>query len=192
MYNLYENAAANSYQSCRECISRVCEAAGLKTADRRRKTTKTIGRILGESPLMQHAGSNVTLAITSAALKLALLDTGALIAHHDMPNISFASGGDPDTLDFIAYVAKDCRYGRACFVLECGGGQAQNVITSIGQAFELRFKEYLKKTPQTQAGVTAGVGALTSNASNVPGANGSIQNLNHNVQAQPGVSYTTI
>ncbi|XP_018009757.1 serine-rich adhesin for platelets isoform X2 [Hyalella azteca] len=176
----------------KECISRVCEAAGLKTADRRRKTTKTIGRILGESPLMQHAGSNVTLAITSAALKLALLDTGALIAHHDMPNISFASGGDPDTLDFIAYVAKDCRYGRACFVLECGGGQAQNVITSIGQAFELRFKEYLKKTPQTQAGVTAGVGALTSNASNVPGANGSIQNLNHNVQAQPGVSYTTV
>ncbi len=26
---------------------------------------------------------------------------------HDMPNISFASGGDTDTLDFVAYVAKD-------------------------------------------------------------------------------------
>ena len=55
-----------------------------------------------------------------------------------------------DTLDFIAYVAKDSRYGRACFVLECGGGLAQDVITTIGQAFELRFKEYLKRTPSVQ------------------------------------------
>ena len=28
--------------------------------------------------------------------------------------------------------------GRACYVLECGGGLAQDVITTIGQAFELR------------------------------------------------------
>jgi len=33
-------------------------------------------------------------------------------------------------------------------VLECGGGMAQEVITTIGQAFELRFKEYLKRRPQ--------------------------------------------
>lgn len=49
-----------------------------------------------------------------------------------------------ETLDFVAYVAKDSA-GRACYVLECGGGLAQDVITTIGQAFELRFKEYLKK-----------------------------------------------
>lgn len=60
------------------------------------------------------------------------------------PNLSLLP---QDTLDFIAYVAKDSRYGRACFVLECGGGLAQDVITTIGQAFELRFKEYLKRTP---------------------------------------------
>ena len=53
-----------------------------------------------------------------------------------------------ETLDFIAYVAKDEKYGRACFVLECGGGLAQDVITTIGQAFDLRFKEYLKKAPK--------------------------------------------
>lgn len=57
---------------------------------------------------------------------------------HDMPNISFASGGDVDTLDFVAYVAKDRENVRSCFVLECGGGLAQDVITSVGQAFELR------------------------------------------------------
>ena len=53
-------------------------------------------------------------------------------------------------LDFVAYVAKDSRYGRACFVLECGGGLAQDVITTIGQAFELRFKEFMKKSPKSQ------------------------------------------
>lgn len=75
--------------------------------------------------------------------------------------------GAQDTLDFIAYVAKDGMYGRACFVLECGGGQAQNVITSIGQAFEMRFKEYLKKTPQPSSLSPAGgaaVGAVTGGA----------------------------
>ena len=63
-----------------------------------------------------------------------------------MPNISFASGGDSDTLDYIAYVAKDSSGGRGCYVLECSGGLAQDVITTIGQAFELRFKEFLRKS----------------------------------------------
>lgn len=75
--------------------------------------------------------------------------------HHNCIPISFPSPNPlsciaQDTLDFIAYVAKDSRYGRACFVLECGGGLAQDVITTIGQAFELRFKEYLKRTPSVQ------------------------------------------
>ena len=59
---------------------------------------------------------------------------------HEMPNISFASGGDTDTLDFVAYVAKDRAGVRSCFVLECGGGIAQDVITTVGQAFELRYE----------------------------------------------------
>ena len=83
----------------------------------------------------------------------------------DAHQFSFASGGDSDTLDYIAYVAKDgagngglrlvtmtiltsdwLTGGRACYVLECTGGLAQDVITTIGQAFELRFKEFLKKS----------------------------------------------
>lgn len=56
-----------------------------------------------------------------------------------MPNISFASGGDAETLDYVAYVAKDKNNVRSCYVLECGGGLAQEVITTIGQAFELRY-----------------------------------------------------
>lgn len=50
-----------------------------------------------------------------------------------------------DTLDFVAYVAKDDHDVRACYVLECGGGLAQDVITTVGQAFELRYKEFLTR-----------------------------------------------
>lgn len=52
-----------------------------------------------------------------------------------------------DTLDFVAYVAKDGQSARACFVLQCGGGLAQDVISTIGQAFELRFREFMRGVP---------------------------------------------
>ncbi|GFG28811.1 hypothetical protein Cfor_03033 [Coptotermes formosanus] len=130
-------------QVARECISRVCEAAGLKTVDKKRKTEKRVQRAIAEHPIMEHAGANVNLTISSCGLVLTALESGRIIAQHDMPRISFASGGGTDTLDFVAYVAKDVQDWRACYVLECGGGLAQDVITSIGQAFELRFKEFL-------------------------------------------------
>ena len=38
--------------------------------------------------------------------RLSDLDNGRVLHQHLMPNISFASGGDNDTLDYIAYVAK--------------------------------------------------------------------------------------
>ncbi|XP_057365477.1 uncharacterized protein LOC130686265 isoform X2 [Daphnia carinata] len=135
-------------QIAKECINIVCETAGLKTVDKKRKVDRRIQRILGDAPHMEHAGSDVALTISSGCLRISTLEGSAVVACHDMPNISFASGGDPDTLDFVAYVAKDTIHGRACYVLECGGGLAQDVITTIGQAFELRFKEYLKRTPR--------------------------------------------
>ncbi|XP_064901846.1 SHC-transforming protein 3 isoform X4 [Columba livia] len=67
-----------------------------------------------------------------------------IIANHHMQSISFASGGDPDTTDYVAYVAKDPVNRRACHILECCDGLAQDVISTIGQAFELRFKQYLR------------------------------------------------
>nr|SVE85606.1 EOG090X098F [Daphnia pulicaria] len=135
-------------QIAKECINIVCETAGLKTVDKKRKVDRRIQRILGDAPHMEHAGSDVALTISSGCLRISTLEGSTVVACHDMPNISFASGGDPDTLDFVAYVAKDNVHGRACYVLECGGGLAQDVITTIGQAFELRFKEYLKRTPR--------------------------------------------
>ena len=53
-----------------------------------------------------------------------------------------------DIQDFVAYVAKDEERGRACYVFECPGGLANNVITTIGHAFELRFKNFLSANLQ--------------------------------------------
>ncbi|XP_033750378.1 SHC-transforming protein 1-like isoform X1 [Pecten maximus] len=131
----------------REAISRVCESAGMKPLSKKKKDKK-LSKMLGERPEMQYAGSNVNLTITTEALTLMIMESGEMIANHQMPGISFASGGDSETLDFVAYVAKDAVNGRACHVLECGGGLAEDVITTIGQAFELRFKEYLKNQPK--------------------------------------------
>ena len=55
----------------------------------------------------QTANTSVKLTITSEFLRLSDLDTGQEILSHTMPNVSFASGGDADTADYIAYVGKD-------------------------------------------------------------------------------------
>lgn len=44
---------------------------------------------------MENAGTNVTLRVSSKFLSLVSLETGDVIVKHDMPKISFASGGDP-------------------------------------------------------------------------------------------------
>uniref|UniRef100_H0V7Z6 SHC adaptor protein 4 n=2 Tax=Cavia porcellus TaxID=10141 RepID=H0V7Z6_CAVPO len=86
---------------------------------------------------------NIKLTISTCSLTLMNLDNQQIIASHHMQSISFASGGDPDTTDYVAYVAKDPVNQRACHILECHSGTAQDVIGTIGQAFELRFRQYL-------------------------------------------------
>ncbi|XP_037653029.1 SHC-transforming protein 3 [Choloepus didactylus] len=132
-------------QITREAISRVCEAVpGAKGAFKKRKPpSKMLSSILGKSNL-QFAGMSISLTISTASLNLRTSDSKQIIANHHMQSISFASGGDPDTTDYVAYVAKDPVNRRACHILECCDGLAQDVISSIGQAFELRFKQYLQ------------------------------------------------
>uniref|UniRef100_A0A8C2UNW7 SHC adaptor protein 3 n=2 Tax=Chinchilla lanigera TaxID=34839 RepID=A0A8C2UNW7_CHILA len=132
-------------QITREAISRVCEAVpGARGALKKRKPpSKMLSSILGKSNL-QFAGMSISLTISTASLNLRTPDSKQIIANHHMQSISFASGGDPDTTDYVAYVAKDPVNRRACHILECCDGLAQDVIGSIGQAFELRFKQYLQ------------------------------------------------
>uniref|UniRef100_A0A8C3SEY7 SHC-transforming protein 1 n=2 Tax=Chelydra serpentina TaxID=8475 RepID=A0A8C3SEY7_CHESE len=136
-------------QVTREAISLVCEAVpGAKGAVRRRKPCgRSLNSILGKSNL-KFAGMPITLTISTSSLNLMASDCKQIIANHHMQSISFASGGDPDTAEYVAYVAKDPVNQRACHILECPEGLAQDVISTIGQAFELRFKQYLKNPPK--------------------------------------------
>ncbi|MED6264603.1 SHC-transforming protein 3, partial [Characodon lateralis] len=128
-----------------EAISLVCEAVpGTKGALRKRKPpSKVLSSILGKSNL-QFAGMSINLNISTSSLNLMTPDCKQIIANHHMQSISFASGGDPDTTDYVAYVAKDPVNRRACHILECSDGLAQDVISTIGQAFDLRFQQYLQ------------------------------------------------
>ncbi|XP_019909194.2 LOW QUALITY PROTEIN: SHC-transforming protein 3 [Esox lucius] len=136
-------------QITREAISLVCEAVpGAKGALRKRKPpSKILSNILGKSNL-QFAGMSINLNISTSSLNLMTPDSKQIIANHHMQSISFASGGDPvndpDTTDYVAYVAKDPVNRRACHILECSDGLAQDVISTIGQAFDLRFQQYLQ------------------------------------------------
>ncbi|XP_041366256.1 SHC-transforming protein 1-like isoform X2 [Gigantopelta aegis] len=132
----------------REAINLVAEAAGLKTVSKKKRVEKKILKMIGDNPYMHYAGSNVNMTITTDTINLMVMESGEIIADHPMQVVSFASGGDAETLDFVAYVAKDPSRGRACHVLECGGGLSEDVVTTIGQAFELRFKMYLNKKPK--------------------------------------------
>lgn len=86
---------AKAYSSnYRECISRVCEAASLKTSTKKRRVDKQVMQCICDTPEMYNAGSNATLTVSSKFLSLVTLETNEEIAKHDMPRISFASGGD--------------------------------------------------------------------------------------------------
>lgn len=142
-------------QITREAICMVCEAVpGTKGALRKRKPpSKTLSSILGKSNL-QFAGMSINLNISTSSLNLMTPDCKQIIANHHMQSISFASGGDSETTDHVAYVAKDPVNRRACHILECADNLAQDVISTIGQAFDLRFQQYLQcpssKIPATQ------------------------------------------
>ncbi|KAG5683262.1 hypothetical protein PVAND_012553 [Polypedilum vanderplanki] len=125
----------------KECINRVCDFANIRSP-KKRKVERRIQQVISTQPCMEHCGTNVVLNISSRCLQLTSIETNEIVAKHDMPNISFASGGDSSSSNFVAYVAKDVMEWRACYVLDCGPDRAQTVISTMGQAFELRYKNY--------------------------------------------------
>ncbi|XP_070690854.1 SHC-transforming protein 1-like [Pempheris klunzingeri] len=134
-------------QVTREAISRLCERTSAKTVVKtKRSVCKGPSAVLGEINL-QFSGSRVILTVSTDSVTLIVASSLRKIAHHPMPAISFASGGDPEMADYIAYVAKDLFNQRACHILECPRGRAAEVINSIGQAFETRFRQLLSHTP---------------------------------------------
>jgi SHC-transforming protein 1 len=60
----------------------------------KRKIDKRVQQCISVQTCMEHAGSDVLLNISSKSLEIKSLDSNEVIARHDMPRISFASGGD--------------------------------------------------------------------------------------------------
>uniref|UniRef100_A0A3Q3DXU2 SHC adaptor protein 3 n=1 Tax=Hippocampus comes TaxID=109280 RepID=A0A3Q3DXU2_HIPCM len=127
-------------QITREAISLVCEAVPpTKGALRKRKPpSKALSNILGKSNL-QFAGMSINLNISTSSLNLMTPDCKQIIANHHMQSISFASGGDPVSISY-----KTHPFNHSCHILECSDGLAQDVIGTIGQAFDLRFQQYMQ------------------------------------------------
>nr|XP_033812398.1 SHC-transforming protein 2 [Geotrypetes seraphini] len=135
-------------QVTREAINRLYEAVpGVKGTWKKKSPNKALLSILGKSNLC-FAGMNIDVNISIEGVNLMIPTSQQVIANHHMQSISFASGGDTDTTDYVAYVAKDPINQRACHILECCDGLAQSIISTIGQAFELRFKQYLHSPPK--------------------------------------------
>ncbi|XP_062034158.1 SHC-transforming protein 2 [Lepus europaeus] len=138
-------------QVTREAINRLHEAVpGVRGSWKKKAPNKALASILGKSNL-RFAGMSISVHISIDGLSLSVPATRQTIASHHMQSISFASGGDTDMTDYVAYVAKDPVNQRACHILECCEGLAQRVISTMGQAFELRFKQYLHSPPQVGA-----------------------------------------
>ncbi|XP_054982451.1 SHC-transforming protein 2 isoform X1 [Sorex araneus] len=134
-------------QVTREAINRLHESVpGVRGSWKKKAPNKALASILGKSNL-RFAGMSIAVSISVDGLNLSVPATRQIIANHHMQSISFASGGDTDMTDYVAYVAKDPINQRACHILECCDGLAQSVISTVGQAFELRFKQYLHSPP---------------------------------------------
>ncbi|MEJ1269762.1 SHC (Src homology 2 domain containing) transforming protein 2 [Cricetulus griseus] len=135
-------------QVTREAINRLHEAVpGVRGSWKKKASNKALASILGKSNL-RFAGMSISVNISVDGLNLSVPATRQIIANHHMQSISFASGGDSDMTDYVAYVAKDPINQRACHILECCEGLAQSIISTVGQAFELRFKQYLHSPPK--------------------------------------------
>lgn len=125
-----------------ESIYRLCEANSIKR-NSDRKSSDHINRMLEDEPNLAHSGLDVQLNVSSTHITVVARDKKQTIVQHEMPNVSFASSGDEETVDYVAYVAKNEKYGRACFVLECGYDNAKKVLNIIRRAFEMRTQQFL-------------------------------------------------
>ncbi|CAM4791827.1 unnamed protein product [Rotaria magnacalcarata] len=133
----------------RDSIRLVCTAVGVSLRERNKSDASSNGQsMIAAQANLTHSHTPVQLIISTDALVLKRSDDSQIICSHKMEGISFASAGEHDTKDYIAYVAKDNMNKRACHVLSCATNESLDVITTIGQAFELRYNEYVQTQRQ--------------------------------------------
>lgn len=132
----------------REAISKCCLESKMFNF-KPSKVSLTHG-VIGDVHL-QNSGKTMTVTFSKSHVKVFVADT--MIYQHPMECISFASLGEQEYNNLVAYVSKDPILERACFIFECVSGLANDLILTIGQAFELKYKEYLNKNPIIQPSI---------------------------------------
>uniref|UniRef100_A0A8D3DEG3 SHC adaptor protein 4 n=1 Tax=Scophthalmus maximus TaxID=52904 RepID=A0A8D3DEG3_SCOMX len=133
-------------QVTREAISRLCERTSAKTASIHKGPSSVLGQIN-----LQFSGCRISLTVSTDSVTLIAASSLQVTASTHLTKficcIIYPSFFLKDVVDYIAYVAKDHANQRACHILECPQGRACEVINSIGQAFETRFRQLLSHTP---------------------------------------------
>lgn len=67
-------------QVARECINRVCDAAGMKTPSKKRKIEKRIAQVLG-LPSLLYGGEDVTLVVDVNRLQVSKTNLWSVFSH---------------------------------------------------------------------------------------------------------------
>lgn len=132
-----------------ESIRRLCEANNI-IRNFNKKNSQLIDDMLENEPNLSHSGTEVRLRVDSSHFNVISKEGERVIVKHEMPNVSFASSGDPDTVGFVAYVGTDEKYGRACFVLKCGYDTAQDLLETIRRSFQQRSQQLLLQKSVSQ------------------------------------------
>lgn len=126
----------------KESIKRLCVATRLIDYSAR-NYDDDISSMLASEPNLLFSGTRVRLKVTSTHLNIISEETNQIIIQHVMPDVSFASEASEDSVDFVAYVAKDTKFNRSCFVLRCGKQTAKSVLEVIARGFNERSQQLL-------------------------------------------------
>ena len=146
----------------RECIARVCSAAGLSLMQRLlnvRSLLPNLNSMLDENVNLVNGGTKVLLSITSRHLTMINTESNLRIFQHDLNNVSFtlAYAIDQDQNQqhkkvpdskYAAYVVNDPVMGRICMVMDCEE-QATEVAMTINQAFDVHYRLNLPKVAES-------------------------------------------
>lgn len=133
----------------KESINRLCKANKIPR-EIEGKCSENIAQMISDTPNLRFSGSDAKLYVTDTHLIILANDTKKVLIKHEMQNVSFASSGDNSTDDFVAYVAKDDRSGRACYVLEYRDGSAKEALDQIANAFKIRSDLIVKTLPKSK------------------------------------------
>ena len=132
----------------RECIEKVFVALNPNVKVRKVPNTAPFNPspFIGATPNLHYGNREVNVSVNIEFLTITDANTGEILFNFQLSLVSFASKGDDDVNTCVAFVAKDNKQGRACYVLKAAStALAKELIGALGQAFELKFNSLVEQ-----------------------------------------------